>query len=111
MQTSFFVSLCLFGFVVLSCGYSNPKLVNLVNSNPSSTWRASENSVFKNWSQERIRGYFNSGIFEPKDPRRVKPFKGLEVALPDNFDSAQNWPKCPSMSQIRDQAECGSCWA
>lgn len=30
--------------------------------------------------------------------------------LPTNFDARQQWPNCPSVSQIRDQAACGSCW-
>lgn len=31
--------------------------------------------------------------------------------IPDNFDSREHWPKCDSIKEIRDQANCGSCWA
>jgi cathepsin B len=29
--------------------------------------------------------------------------------LPNNFDSREQWPKC--VHAIRNQAQCGSCWA
>src|SRR5690349_14972735 len=32
-------------------------------------------------------------------------------AIPDSFDSRTQWPNCPSISLIRDQSDCGSCWA
>eukprot|EP00434_Breviolum_minutum_P038384 symbB.v1.2.034047.t1/scaffold4326.1/size41202/2 len=32
--------------------------------------------------------------------------------LPDNFDSAEQWPECSKMiNDIRDQSNCGCCWA
>lgn len=34
-----------------------------------------------------------------------------EVELPDSFDARQRWPECKSISEIRDQGTCGSCWA
>uniref|UniRef100_A0A1I7UBU8 Pept_C1 domain-containing protein n=1 Tax=Caenorhabditis tropicalis TaxID=1561998 RepID=A0A1I7UBU8_9PELO len=35
----------------------------------------------------------------------------LDAAIPDSFDSRAQWPNCPSISKIRDQSSCGSCWA
>merc|ERR1712071_91367 len=32
-------------------------------------------------------------------------------AVPDSFDPRVGWPNCPSISEIRDQSACGSCWA
>jgi len=35
-----------------------------------------------------------------------------DVAIPDNFDSAENWPQCAKIiGDIRDQSNCGCCWA
>lgn len=31
--------------------------------------------------------------------------------IPESFDSAENWPQCKTISEIRDQSSCGSCWA
>lgn len=31
--------------------------------------------------------------------------------IPENFDSAENWPGCESIKEVRDQSTCGSCWA
>merc|ERR1719220_3364091 len=34
------------------------------------------------------------------------------LALPDNFDSEQNWPQCAKIiGDVRDQSNCGCCWA
>lgn len=44
-----------------------------------------------------------------KLPRKVM-FRGDAVELPENFDSRENWPNCPTIREIRDQGSCGSCW-
>nr|CAA93278.1 cysteine proteinase [Haemonchus contortus] len=31
--------------------------------------------------------------------------------IPESFDARTKWPKCSSLKHIRDQANCGSCWA
>ena len=46
-------------------------------------------------------------------PRRPNNYY-LEEELadfPTNFDPRKNWPQCPSISKILNQAGCGSCWA
>ena len=31
--------------------------------------------------------------------------------LPENFDLRKKYPNCKALQEIRDQSECGSCWA
>ncbi|CAG9824788.1 unnamed protein product [Phaedon cochleariae] len=31
--------------------------------------------------------------------------------IPDTFDAREQWPSCESIRLIRDQSDCGSCWA
>ncbi|CAJ0948868.1 unnamed protein product, partial [Mesorhabditis belari] len=35
----------------------------------------------------------------------------LKEEIPEFFDARQKWPKCNSIGWIRDQSNCGSCWA
>merc|ERR1711865_1157481 len=31
--------------------------------------------------------------------------------VPASFDSAEKWPQCTVIGNVRDQSSCGSCWA
>ncbi|XP_054155193.1 cathepsin B-like cysteine proteinase [Oppia nitens] len=33
------------------------------------------------------------------------------IDIPKSFDSRHQWPECQSIKEIRDQGNCGSCWA
>ena len=30
--------------------------------------------------------------------------------LPASFDAREQWSNCPSIKEVRDQGDCGSCW-
>ena len=38
-------------------------------------------------------------------------FKTSKNDLPENFDLREQYPNCESLREVRDQANCGSCWA
>lgn len=49
------------------------------------------------------------------EPNDVKlPLKslgaGTPLDIPEEFDSRSQWPECPSITEIRDQGDCGSCF-
>lgn len=44
-------------------------------------------------------------------PQLIKESGESEFELPEEFDSRKQWPQCPTISEIRDQGSCGSCWA
>ncbi|UYV62080.1 CTSB [Cordylochernes scorpioides] len=42
-------------------------------------------------------------------PLKMHDIEKMEI--PENFDSREKWSNCQSIHQVRDQSECGSCWA
>lgn len=55
------------------------------------------------------------GAYLPGDAKYETSTEIKEVVvnaeLPDSFDSAENWPQCTVIANVRDQSSCGSCWA
>ena len=78
----------------------------------STTWKASTKSRVAQLSTEDFKALINPTGFA-HDPRiPTKAFTAAELAAaPAAFDSRENWTHCASMRQIRDQSQCGSCWA
>ncbi len=74
------------------------------------TWKAGVNKRFEGLSEQTIRrqmGVLSGGPLNIKLPEKnIVPLKDL----PESFDSRMQWPNCPTISEIRDQGACGSCW-
>lgn len=84
-------------------------IVAAVNSGEN-TWIASEPARFA--SPDDVVSHL--GAILPGDAKyETSPVKDIEVngELPDSFDSAENWPQCTVIANVRDQSSCGSCWA
>lgn len=83
------------------------ELISAVN-NLKTTWTAGKN--FDGRSFEQVRGLLGGFKSTKKLNYRAQQPNRLQD-LPTSFDAATNWPRCPSISVIRDQGSCGSCWA
>jgi len=87
----------------------SPKLIETVN-NAGVSWTAGKNFYFMGKTvadAKRLCGVKRSDSVQLA-VRQVRP----AAAIPVSFDSRQQWGSiCPSTSEIRDQSDCGSCWA
>jgi cathepsin B len=90
------------------------EMVHYIN-HINATWKAGYNKRFENMDMRVIRGMMG---FRPL-PDHLRPQLPVKISsrmlgdedIPDQFDSRDNWPQCPSMKEVRDQSNCGSCWA
>ncbi|KAI1717021.1 papain family cysteine protease domain-containing protein [Ditylenchus destructor] len=91
---------------------SGQELVDYINSRQS-LWTAKLNPRFNSLTQEgkmRMTGLKMKPETE-KGSRNLAESRFLDIDLPKSFDAREHWPKCKSIKEIRDQSNCGSCWA
>jgi len=93
---------------------SRAEIIATVNKAKSS-WTAGVNRKFTNKPFSYTAGLCGVKITNPNARFQNAPYKtitGYDVAaIPDSFDSRTQWSNCPSIGEIRDQSDCGSCWA
>jgi cathepsin B len=88
-------------------------IVEYVNNNPKSTWKAAKPSKFDGASINEVRKMMGT-IVDPewRISLRPKTYNTNDTDLPYHFDARENWPECEDViNHVRDQSECGSCWA
>jgi len=105
---------CLVGLVApssLSYGIFSDEFLETVNER-ATTWQAGRNfhSNTPRRFAEQLQGTFVNSSRIEFPPRRNYLLQDM-INLPKNFDSRSAWPNCPSITEIRDQGGCGSCWA
>lgn len=92
------------------------------NSNPHRTWDAHVSPRFKGVSRARFAAMQGATGRGPEPPTADAPLSSLGPAepgirrvlaagLPESFDSRERWSWCPTIGALRDQGDCGSCWA
>jgi len=75
----------------------------------ATTWTAGRN-FHEDTSLDSVKRLL--GVLETKRPYRKHSIVPPSTEkLPEEFDSRIQWPDCPTIREIRDQAKCGSCWA
>jgi cathepsin B len=87
-------------------------MIDMVNSNPSLPWRAGPASRFYNMTLKEISKQMNSYTVPPGEAMPPKAEFSAEyiASLPKDFDGRLTWPSS-CIHPIRDQGNCGSCWA
>uniref|UniRef100_A0A224YDF6 Cathepsin B n=1 Tax=Rhipicephalus zambeziensis TaxID=60191 RepID=A0A224YDF6_9ACAR len=84
------------------------EMINFIN-NLNTTWKAGRN-FDKNVPMSYLKK-LSGGLYEsPKDRLPLRTHV-KHPDLPEFFDAREQWPNCKSISLIRDQSNCGSCWA
>merc|ERR1719498_1774654 len=88
-------------------------LISAVNQDSTSTWTAGRNTIFDGATLAEAKVLL--GTLQNTDKSSFLPYKPLAklADLPTEFDwrTDPRAAKCPSIKEIRDQANCGSCWA
>ncbi|KAK5640500.1 hypothetical protein RI129_011311 [Pyrocoelia pectoralis] len=81
-------------------------------NNKQSTWEAGRNFAENVPTRyiKRLMGVLPDN-YKHKLPVLVPEYNLMEIEVPEQFDARQQWPNCPTISEIRDQGSCGSCWA
>ena len=88
----------------------NARLQNIADqvNRSNLTWKAEQPQRFNKLDKAQIKSLMGTYMDGPK-PAEVKLLKSVKA--PASFDSRTQWPNCSSIKEIRDQANCGSCWA
>jgi len=85
------------------------EIIDYVNNKVNTTWKAGP--AFQGMSIHYVKGL--CGVIKDPNERKLKEFvhEVESLQIPESFDSRKKWSSCPSLEELRDQGNCGSCWA
>lgn len=85
------------------------RIVEVINSDKSATWKAAVNPRFALMTKEEFKG-LNMAHHTPIGSKKYM-IVNVRNDIPEEFDSQKQWPNCETIGTIYDQGHCGSCWA
>lgn len=106
MQKLVILSVVFFAAFASAELFQQQDIVDHVNS-LKSTWTAGVNKRFEGVDLDVIRSQM--GLLKG-DPSKLPLKQITPVEVPETFDARTQWPDCTTVSEIRDQGSCGSCW-
>jgi cathepsin B len=75
------------------------------------TWVAGHNEALAGKTEAQLKQLLG-GKVDASHKVPLKTYPQVEPAsIPASFDARSQWPKCNLIPFIRDQGQCGSCWA
>jgi cathepsin B len=89
---------------IASCNFLKAEIERLDSVTKPWEHTTYEENIFKDWTERDIKS-----LLTLKDDIFVRDEPFLYVKAAENFDSRTQWPSC--VHAIRDQSNCGSCWA
>lgn len=115
-------------FLLINCGLSaplwnDPRFINVrdsINRNPAGTWKAAIHPGIQYDNKQALQGMCGTKMdvqllqAQATQQRPKNPASGGNrrlQAIPSFYDLRQAYPQCSSISLIRTQSNCGSCWA
>ncbi|KAE8573217.1 Cat25 [Halyomorpha halys] len=101
--------LLIYSFLLIACetviaANEHQTIIDIVNA-ARAKWKVKNTPLF---SMKRLLGLKRS-FLTIKLVREKHPIPDSEI--PEEFDAREQWPECTSIRQIRNQGNCGSCWA
>jgi cathepsin B len=93
-----------------------PKIISAVNADPHRTWKAGINTRFAKTTRadvKRLLGTIMPGEAGYEEPAVAKTlFTTKDDTIPESYDIREAHKECaPIVGHVRDQSNCGSCWA
>lgn len=82
------------------------EFIELINAR-ATTWRAGRNFA-ESTPRKTLRRLMGALPETTRLPQLTHNVRSVEI--PDSFDAREQWPRCPTIREIRDQGSCGSCW-
>ena len=77
------------------------------NENPFRDWTINEMKAFLFGTE--LNTELDKEFFADRQHSIKKELEAMNASVPTDFDSRKQWPNC--IHPIRDQQQCGSCWA